>query len=265
MYDHQAAMEAFAKLSQEDPVMETPDAPAPEVPEVEQPAQPEPSEPDAPDAEPAPSAEDERFSRLENKLDVVGNYATQQQEWIASQQAAQQQQLYERQMYAEHQRREQAAANPRIVLDSDIQPIAQSVQQMQRMMPTILQTMHVQEQNNVRAAEQALKAKFPDFDEIIPPAERQKAFQAFAQRMDYGQDWGARFEHAYRVFAFEKVKARADELASKREQKRAEEKQAAQKVAPSGAVYQQPVAKLDPSKRGYEDAAAAFKAAMQGL
>ena len=132
-------------------------------------------------------------------------------------------------------------------------------------MRPLVQTMHLQETNSLKAAEAALKAKYADFDEVIPPAERAKAFNTFASRMEYGQDWSARLEHAYKVFAFDKTKARADELAAKREQKRAEEKQAAQKVAPSGAVFQQPVAKLDSSKRGYEDAAAAFRAAMQGL
>lgn len=264
--DYNGALEAFAQLQQENAVETVvtadPDPPQQDPAPVDPPAGDEPE----PQDEPAqPSAEDERFGRLENKLDVVGNFAAQQQQWIEDQQR---QQLYAQRQYEEQQRQQQIAqqqANPKIVLDSDIAPMMQNVQQIQQMMRPLVQTMHLQEVNSLRSAEAALKAKYSDFDDVIPPAERAKAFNNFASKFEYGQDWSARLEHAYKVFAFDKTKARADELAAKREQKRAEEKQAAQKVAPSGAVFQQPVAKLDPSKRGYEDAAAAMRAAMQGL
>lgn len=262
--DYQAAIEAFGQLPEieQGAVIEQPADPEP--PEQEQPIEPTPAdEPEAQEGATAePSAEDDRFSRLETKLDFVGNYAAQQQAYIENQQR---QQLYAQRQYEEQLRQEQQAANPRIVLDSDIAPMQQNMQQMQRMMQPLLQTMHIQEVNSLKSAESNLKAKYPDFDDVVPPAQRQIAFNTFAQQMAYGQDWQARLEHTYKVFAFDKTKARADELAAKREQKRAEEKQAATKVAPSGAVFQTPVAKLDPTKRGYEDAAAAMRAAMQGL
>lgn len=267
--DYNAALEAFAQMPKDDLFPAEAVADVDPEPPVQEPA-PAESEPAAP-VEPQdddlgqPSAEDDRFGRLESKLDVMGSLAAQQQQWLEDQQR---QQLYAQQQrqQEEWQRQQQMQqANPKIVLDSDIAPLAQNVQQIQHMMRPLLQTMHVQEVNSLRSAEAALKAKYADFDDIIPPAERAKAFNTFANQMQYGQDWSARLEHAYKVFAFDKVKTRADELAAKREQKRAEEKAAAQKVAPSGAVFQQPVAKLDSTKRGYEDAAAAFKSAMQGL
>lgn len=258
--DYQATIDAFNQM-QNEPAIEPEASVDPDPPVQDEPVDPSPVDAPAPQAD-EPAAEDDRFGRLESKLDVVGSYAAQQQQWIEDQQR---QHFYAQQMHAEQQRREQAAQNPRIVLDTDIHPLAQNVQHMQQMMRPLLQTMHLQEQNSLRSAEAALKAKYPDFDDVIPVSEREKAFNTFAQQMQYGQDWSARLERAYKVFAFDKTKARADELSQKREQKRAEEKQAAQKVAPSGAVFQQPVAKLDPTKRGYEDAAAAMRAAMQGL
>lgn len=260
MSDYSDALEAFAKIEQP--------AEVPALP-VEQPEQPEvePLSPDAP--EPAeeddalePPAEIDRLGGLERKVDMVGSYFAQQQQ---AQENYARQQALAHQAY-EHQKRQEAMAqNPRIMLDSDFYPIAQQVHQMQGAMGALMQAARAQEAQNLRITEQALLQKYPDFDKFVPPSERETAFKAIADRGQWGFDWHSNLERAYKVFAYESVAKARDELSQKREQKRAEQKKAAQAVAPSGAVFQQPAAQRDPYERGYASARAGFLAAMKGV
>lgn len=103
-----------------------------------------------------------------------------------------------------------------------------------------------------------VKAKYPDFDNFITPERREKALNMVLdepQKFGLGRNWEKEYEKSYKDVAFDSVHARANELESKREEKKNKEKRPTAKVLPSGSSFQPPVAKTssDGPLSGYRD------------
>lgn len=209
----------------------------------------------------AMSVEDQAkaFDAMQRKLDALGGYVAQQYQQPRQQPQQQQQQP---QYQPAPQPQQQQPQEPFLLTNQDVAPIYEQLQHVQRIQA---QNMWNQEAATYKQAEANLRAKFKDFDEIVPEQERVRAFDQLARQGAYGQNWQARFEHVYKAFAFDKVAARADELQQKRDAKRVAATRAAGAVPPSGAVFQLPEVKLDRSKRGYSDARNATSEALKAL
>lgn len=110
----------------------------------------------------------------------------------------------------------------------------------------------------------ALREKYPDLDEFVPPALRQQAMQQAIQGKHYGVDWKDAIAQVYKINSFDKyhsaVSKQKDDLALRREEKRQSGMQAASAVSPGGSPFQKPANKPDPRSATFEkDRRAAFQ------
>lgn len=171
---------------------------------------------------------------------------------------------YEQQyMQPPQQQQPQIERQPsRMLTDLDGEQFAQKMEQLERYQKAMVQGFAHQESQSFKQAESMLKQRYPDFDEVVPPEQRQVALRSALQAGKFGNDWATNMANAYKMFAFDKHFAQKDELAGKREQKKEEQKAKAAQIPPAGANYQAPAPKLEPGKRGYRDADRAF---LEGL
>lgn len=167
---------------------------------------------------------------------------------------------YEQQhQYAPQPKQQQADRQPnRMLTDLDGEEFAQRMEHLERYQKSMIQGFAVQESQSFAQAEAMLKQRYPDFDEVIPTEQRQRALHGALQAGRFGNDWSTNMANAYKLFAFDKHFSQKDEVANKREQKKDEQRKQAAQIPPAGANYQAPAPKLEPGKRGYRDADRAF-------
>lgn len=130
------------------------------------------------------------------------------------------------------------------------------------------------------AAERDVASKFgKDFDELVPPEQRQRVLQNFladADRMDRAQlelkygfqqmGWSSQLETLFKQRDYDRLKTKqADEVARVREKRERESKIAA-RVPAGGSNHQEPSKRKEPStKRGYTDVTRDAKAHWESL
>lgn len=148
----------------------------------------------------------------------------------------------------------------RMLTDLDAERYEQQMQVVRAHYEALAKAAQSQEVKLFREAERRMAKDYPDFDEVIPAAQRQQALQIALQQGRLGNDWETNMSTAYKQFAFDRLARQRDELATKREAKREDGRSAASQIPPSGANYQAPTPKLEKFKRGYRDASSAFLA-----
>ncbi|HEY9684695.1 MAG TPA: hypothetical protein V6C86_24150 [Oculatellaceae cyanobacterium] len=218
----------------------------------------ESNKPEAEESAPLSQAEKDRQDTLEQinrKYDVMNGMITQ----LMARQSQPQTRQHAPQPV--HQLQPQQAQEDYLLTANGFAQ-SQYAQQLQHMQRVQVHMLAENEKANFQAAEAAMRAKYKDFDDLVKPQEREIALQSMLKQGRFGgNNWLERFELGYQHMDYPRLKAQADELQRKRDEKNAQAVKAASRVPASGQPYQKPAPpKLDRTKRGYAEADAAMLA-----
>ena len=273
-YDKNAALAEFGEqlgISADD--VEFVDAPEPEEVEPIQPEpepQPEPQEQEAPKEE--KQLDRESVAVLEAQLNTFRDQVAEQigslSKGLQPTQPPAQQPATE---YEQFTADPEYASHPLVKEVESLKQQLASVEELkQNFAKAQRETAIVSEKVRLQTAVSALKEKYPDLHEFVKESNINATLSKVAEVNAFGQvDWMTEIDKTYKTLSYDTKLAAAqkaaDELATKRDEKRTKGAAAASAVPPGGGSFQAPKVQSQPNVRGYSSSKAAMLLELEGL